>query len=170
MSKKILKDECMKIILILGLLLFSFTIRSQIKCSEVLVADSCSLQNPLKKEWVDVIDVKIKNNYQVQFIKHHNQLFLKLIIRNDLGYGKTGSLVLFSGKKQYYTKSITLQIIDKQSAYFLLELNSNYITTLKDNGLTSFVFRENVEFSIPKNDSELVEQGANCFYEATTKK
>ena len=79
-------------------------------------------------------------------------------------------MVLFSGKKQYYTKSITLQIIDKQSAYFLLEINSNYLTTLKNDGLTSLFFCEKVEFGIPKNDSESVEQEANCFIEAITKK
>ena len=160
----------MRFFFILGLLFFAFKAESQIKCIKTLVADSCALQNPTKKELVDVIDVKIKNNYQVQFIKHQQQLYLKLIVKNDLGYGKTGSLVLFSGKKQYYTKSITLQIINKQSAYFLLEINSNYLSTLKDNGLTSLVFCENVEFGIPKTDSELVKQGANCFFEEIIKK
>jgi hypothetical protein len=116
---------------------------------------------------VDLISVSIKNNYQVQFIKHNKTTYLKLIIKNDLGYGRTCSLMLYSTKKQYYTKSITLQPIDKTSAYFLLEINSNYLKTMMDNGLTSIVFCENSEFVIPKSDSELVKQGAACFYDAT---
>lgn len=155
----------MKFFLIIVFFGFAFKINSQSKCSIALKSDSCSLQKTENKVWVDLISVNIKNNYDVQFIKYQQKYYLKIVVRNDLGYGKTGSLVLFSGKKQYYTKSITLQIIDKKSAYFLLDINSNYLTTIKDNGLTSIVFCENVEFLIPKTDSELVKQGASCFYE-----
>ena len=156
----------MKFVLIIGCLLSGFKMNSQVKCTMALKTDSCALQLAAKKELVDLISVSIKNNYQVQFIKHKNTTYLKLIIKNDLGYGRTCSLVLYSTKKQYYTKSITLQRIDKTSAYFLLEINSNYLKTIADNGLTSIVFCENSEFVIPKSDSELVKQGATCFYDA----
>ena len=156
----------MKFVLIIGCLLSGFKMNSQVKCTMTLKTDSCALQLATKKELVDLISVSIKNNYQVQFIKHKNTTYLKLIIKNDLGYGRTCSLILYSTKKQYYTKSITLQSIDKTSAYFLLEINSNYLKTIVDNGLTSIVFCENSEFVIPKADSELVKQGATCFYDA----
>ena len=156
----------MKFVLIISCLLSGFKMNSQVKCTMALKTDSCALQLATKKELVDLISVSIKNNYQVQFIKHKNTTYLKLIIKNDLGYGRTCSLVLYSTKKQYYTKSITLQPIDKTSAYFLLEINSNYLKTIVDNGLTSIVFCENSEFVIPKADSELVKQGATCFYDA----
>ena len=141
-------------------------INGQVTCTMTLKTDSCALQLANKKELVDLISVTIKHNCQVQFIKHHKTTYLKLLIKNDLGFGKTGSLMLYSTKKQYYTKSITLQPIDKTSAYFLLEINSNYLKTLVDNGLTSIVFCENSELVIPKADSELVKQGATCFYDA----
>lgn len=157
----------MKPIVLVIAILTSLNCLAQTKCNQSLTADSCALENPLKKELVELMQVKIKNNYQIQFIKQGQRTFLKIIVRDNLGYGKTGSLLLYSNKKQYFTKSITLQIIDKTSAYFLVDLNSNYLTTLKDNGLTSIVFNQNVEFVIPKQDSELVKQLAACFFEAT---
>jgi hypothetical protein len=156
--------------LAIGCLILGFKMNSQIKCTMSLKTDSCVLQTIAKKELVDLISITVKNNYQVQFIKHHKITYLKLIIKNDLGFGKAGSLVLHSNKKQYYTKLITLQPIDKTSAYFLLEINSSYLKTIADNGLTSIVFCKNSEFIIPKADSELVKQGATCFYEATMMK
>lgn len=157
----------MKHVVIVASILVSLNCFAQTKCSQSLVTDSCTLENPTKKELVELMQVKIKNNYQIQFIKQGSRTFLKIIVRDNLGYGKTGSLLLYSNKKQYFTKSITLQIIDKTSAYFLVDLNSNYLTTIKDNGLTSIIFNQNVEFVIPKQDSELVKQLAACFYEAT---
>ena len=93
-----------------------------------------------------------------------------LVIKNDLGFGKTGSLVLLSGKRQNYIKEISLQKVDNNSAYFLIELKPNYLTTLKENGLTSFVFCENIEFVIPKTNSESVKKAASCFMETAIKK
>lgn len=156
----------MKFVLTFGCLLLGFNMSSQVKCTMTLKSDSCALQLSNKKELVELISIVIKNNYQVQFIKHNKTTYLKLIIKNDLGYGRTCSLMLYSTKKQYYTKSITLQPIDKTSAYFLLEINSNYLKTIVDNGLTSIMFCENSEFVIPKADSELIKQGATCFYDA----
>lgn len=160
----------MKSFMILGFIIGTLHSYSQKTCNMVLTEDSCSLQTLGKKELVNLIDVKIKNNNQVQFIKHLNQMYLKLIIKNDLGFGKTGSLILLSGKRQYYIKEITLQKVDNNLAYFLIELQTNYLTTLKDNGLTSFVFCEKEEMVIPKTDSEQVKKAANCFMEAVIKK
>ena len=143
---------------------------AQTKCKYSFSSDSCALDNPAQKEWAELMELKIKNNYNVQMIKHGQKKYLKIIVRDNLGYGQTGSLLLYSNKKQYFTKSITLQIIDKTSAYFLLELNPNYLMTLKENGLTSIIFQEKVEFSIPKQDSEAVKQLAACFSETSVKK
>ena len=67
-------------------------------------------------------------------------------------------------------KVISLQKVDNNSAYFLLELKPSYLSTLKENGLTSFVFCDTVESIIPKVDSELVKKAASCFMDAVLKK
>src|ERR1043165_2338501 len=114
-------------------LIFSVTGFSQTPCEYTLKADSAALQLPKKKEAVELLEVKIKNNYQVQFIKLDKKSYLKIIVRNDLGFGKTGSLLLATGKKQIFMCTITLQVIDKTSAYFLVELNNSfYLDNIKE--------------------------------------
>lgn len=137
---------------------------AQTTCEYTLKADSATLQLPKKKEAVELLEVKIKNNYQVQFIKLDKKNYLKIIVRNDLGFGKTGSLLLATGKKQIFIRTITLQIIDKASAYFLIELNDSfYLDNIKESGITKLVFNEVVEFGIPKSDSDLIKKAAECF-------
>lgn len=155
----------MKNLLFVLPVLFFFKGTAQTDCTNLLKSDSCALQISSKKELVEIAEVKIKNNYQVQFIKQDQKKYLKLIIKDDLGFGKKGSLLLYCNKKQIYVKMITLQIIDKTSAYFLIELIPNYITTLKENGLTNIIFCEKIEFVVPKQDSEAVKKMAACFYD-----
>jgi hypothetical protein len=66
-------------------------------------------------------------------------------------------LLLLSSKKQIYIKTIKLQIINKSSAYFISALNgTNYLENIKEMGLSSIVFNETAEFSIPKSDSDQI--------------
>lgn len=159
----------MKLIVTLTIF-FSLNAFAQAPCDKPFKSDSCVLETPGQKELVDLIETKIKNNYQVQFIKHNTKNYLKLIVKDDLGYGKSGSLLLYCNKKQIYVKKITLQPIDKKSAYFIFELIPNYAATLKDNGLTSIIFCDNIEFVIPKQDSEAVKKTAACFYDLAVPK
>ncbi len=158
----------MKIIIQFILILSSCLGFSQTAPCKPLKTDSCILPPLLAKQEVQMLETIIKNNYQIQFIKHAPTNYLKIIVKDNLGFGNTSSLLLLSNKKQYYTKLIKLEIIDKTSAFFLLELNSNYLVTLKENGLTNIIFNEKFEFVIPKTDSELIKKTANCFYEIVT--
>ena len=155
----------MKKIIFLLLVLFSINSFAQISCDNILKTDSVAMQKPSVKEEVQVAEVKIKNNYLVQFIKQGPKNYLKLTVRDNLGYGKTCALLLYCNKKQIYVKSTTLMVADKGSAYFLVELVPNYISTLKENGLTNIIFCENAEFVVPKQDAEAVKKLAGCFYD-----
>lgn len=155
----------MKQLLFIYSLIFSLIGLSQTPCEFILKNDSSSLQAPKNKELVDIMEVKIKNNYQIQFIKQGTKNYLKIIVRDDLGFGKKSSLLLLSNKKQIYVKSIMLQIIDKTSAYFLIELNGTYyLENIKEFGLSKIVFNETSEFGIPKTDSDQIKKAANCFF------
>ncbi len=161
----------MKQLFLFCTLTFSIAGFSQTSCDYSLKPDSCSLVTTNTKELVDVIEVKIKKNYLVQFIKHDQKKYLKIIVRDNLGFGKKSSLLLLSNKKQIFIKSIELQIIDKTSAYFLISLNNtNYLENIIDMGLSSIVFNETAEFSVPKSDSDQIKKAANCFYNQVTKK
>lgn len=155
----------MKQLFLICSLIISMVTFGQTPCDSFLKTDSCELLLPNTKELVELLEIKIKNNYQVQFIKHGAKKYLKIIVRDDLGYGKTGSLLLVSNKKQIYIKSITLQIIDKSSAYFLVELSgTNYLENIKELGLSKIIFNETFEFGIPKADSDQIKKAANCFF------
>ncbi|MBI3519466.1 MAG: hypothetical protein HY062_08950, partial [Bacteroidetes bacterium] len=68
-------------------------------------------------------------------------------------------------RKQIYIKTIALQIIDKTSAYFLIELNNTfYLDNLKEYGISKIVFNETSEFGVPKSDTDQIEKAANCFF------
>jgi len=150
--------------LVVLFILFVVTSYGQTKCE--YINDSLILS---KKESVNYVETKIKNNYQIQFISFQNKKFLRIVVRDNLGFGKTSSLLLYCSKKQIYIKSISLQPLDKNSAYFLIELNPNYLATVKDFGLNSIIFNETTEFSVPKLDSESIKKTANCFFELSSK-
>lgn len=133
-------------------------------------SDSITISQFSKKELLEFMEVTIKNNYQLQFIKQGTKTFLKIIVRDNLGFGQIGELMLISGKKQIYEKSARLVPIDKTSAYFVIELNPNYILTMKEFGLNKLIFRDTVEFLIPKSDSEKVKQTAGCFLDVVVPK
>jgi hypothetical protein len=144
---------------------FSLINYGQTPCEFQFKTDSCALASPKNKEVVESISVKIKNNYLVQFIKQDKKNYLKIIVRDDLGYGKKGSLLLLSAKKQIYIKSIMLQVINKESAYFLIELNNTfYLDNIKEFGLSKIVFNEVAEFGVPKPDSDQIKKAAECFF------
>ena len=145
-----------------GLIICIISFAQKTPCS-LLKPDSCILPNVSVKQAVEIQEVVIKNNYQVQFIKHKQKNYLNLIVKDNLGFGQSGSLLLLSNKKQYFLKSVKLEPIDKMSAYFLIELNANYLLTLRENGLTNIIFKENAEFVIPKVDSEIIKKNAMCF-------
>ena len=147
-------------------LLFSISnLVAQNPCAFVLKNDTCVLKTIQLKEQVEIMEVKIKNNYQIQFIKQDKKNYLKIIVKDDLGFGQKGSLLLPSTKKQIYIKTIILQPIDKKSAYFIIDLNETYyLDNLKEYGLSKIVFNETTEFSIPKADSDQIKKAANCFF------
>jgi hypothetical protein len=154
----------MKHLFIVCSLFFSIASYAQGTCAYNLSVATAAIA-PGKEESVEMMEVKIKNNYQVQFIKQDKKNYLKIIVKDDLGFGKKGPLLLQSIKKQIYIKSTTLNIIDKTSAYFIIDLNNTYyLDNIKDFGLAKIIFNETVEFSIPKNDTEQIKKAAECFF------
>lgn len=158
----------MKKILFILSIFISTSDFGQTSCVSSLHIDSCALQNASNKELVEVIEVKIKNDYQIQFIKHISKNYLKIIVKDNLGYGLKSSLLLESNKKQIYIKTIPLQVINKTSAYFLIELNTNYLQNIKEFGLSKIIFNEKAEFGIPKSDADQIKKAANCFFNQIT--
>jgi hypothetical protein len=159
--------------LILCLFLFCSSIAfAQMPCDKGFRTDTSIISRfTYAKEEVELMEVTIKNNYQLQFIRSKDKkTYLRIIVRDNLGFGQIGEFMLICGKKQIYDKDVKLVPIDKSSGWFILELNSNYIQTLRDLGLTKIIFRDTVEFLVPKTDSEKIKQTAACFFDAVVPK
>jgi len=153
----------MKLLYSIGLLIICLSVKGQFNCN--FKKDSCALQLQKNKVQVELIEVPIKKDYYVQFIKNGDKNFLKIIVSDNLGFGNKGSLLLLLNKKQIYIKTTELKVINKTSGYFLLPLdNNNYLENIKDLGITKLIFCEKNECSIPKNDTEQIKKAANCFY------
>ncbi len=135
-----------------------------------LKMDSIYFTNTTVKELVDVSSLVTKNNYKVQFVKQGKKNHLIITLKYTIESDKQGSLYVYSNKKQYFLKQVTLKRIDKDYAHFVIEANSNYVATIRDNGLTSLYFNDSMTFEIPKADSELIKKQADCFYTIITKK
>lgn len=127
-------------------------------------SDSCALPPANVKAAVEMLDVKIKSNYHIQLIRQGPKQFIRIIVTDNLGFGKTAPLLLRSGSKQMYFKSAKLSVIDPSQACFVLELYPNYVITLKEEGLTSLVFNNTMQYSVPRQDSEAIKELAKCFY------
>ncbi len=158
---------------ILCLFLFCGSIAfAQLPCDKGFRTDTSIVNRfTYAKEEVELMEVTIKNNYQLQFIRSKDKkTYLRIIVRDNLGFGQIGEFMLICGKKQIYDKDVKLVPIDKSSGWFLLELNPNYIQTLRDLGLTKIIFRDTVEFLVPKADSEKIRQTAGCFFDAVVPK
>lgn len=153
------------------LLLCSSVAFAQLPCDKGFRTDTAIINRfTYAKEAVELMEVTIKNNYQLQFIRKDQKTYLRIIVRDNLGFGQIGEFMLICGKKQIYDKDIKLVPIDKGSGWFIIELNPNYIQTIRDLGLNKIIFRDTVEFVVPKSDSEKIRQTATCFFEAVVAK
>ena len=144
---------------------------AQMPCEKGFRNDSVVINRfTYAREPVELMEVTIKNNYLLQFIRKGKTTYLRITVRDNLGFGQIGEFMLICGKKQIYDKDVKLVPIDKTSGYFVIELNPNYIQTIRDLGLAKIIFRDTVEFLVPKVDSEKIKQTAACFFDAVMPK
>lgn len=150
-----------KLLLVLFCVTYSLA-KSQTSC--VYKTDTLLLN---KKEVISYVECSIKKNYLFQFFTHNSKNYMRIVVKDNLGFDKTSSLLFYCGKKQIYIKSIKLQSIDRSSAFFMVELNPNYIATIKQLGISEMIFDETSSFSIPKSDSESIKKTLDCFVNKT---
>lgn len=161
----------MRSFFLLALIATCYTASAQVPCNQQFRTDTAVINRfTYAREAVELMEVSIKNNYQVQFILKDKKTYLRIIVRDNLGFGQIGEFKLICGKKQIYDKDIKLVQIDKGSGWFVIELNPNYIQTIRDLGISRIIFRDTVEFVVPKADSEKIRQVAACFFDAVIPK
>ena len=141
---------------------------AQNPCIDQFVNDSIKKPGEKNAVVMNALTYTLKNGGVVQFIKDEGKFYLRLKLREKLGFISDGTLELISAKKSIFFKT-TFQDIDTQTPYFILPIGINYVATLKELGLTTLIFNSH-EVKFSKDESKGIKETANCFYTINNKK
>ncbi|MBK7818199.1 MAG: hypothetical protein IPJ60_12145 [Sphingobacteriaceae bacterium] len=81
-----------------------------------------------------------KDGGQVKIFKVGNKYYLMLTCKSNLFFDVINDLEIKSGTKSMVAKGVKQHQKDKYTGFFVVEILRNYVATLKDNGITSYVF------------------------------
>lgn len=157
-----------KKIYILLLIVCSGYVFSQ-PCKDQVISDSLLKPNENQKVVVSALNCGLKNGGAVQFMSQNGKYFLKIKPNQKIGFDEKGSLELRSGKKSYWVKNATLIDAKKPEPYFVVDIQMNYVSALKEDGLTGLVFNT-FEVKFAKQDTENIRETAKCFHSLNNKK
>jgi len=105
-----------------------------------------------------------KNESQVKLFKVGNKYYLTIITKTNIYFDMVSDLEIKSGAKSMWPKNVKQHQKDKRTAFFVVEVGKNYIATLKDEGITSYVFNRN-ENVFTKQEIKEIKKIATCFYQ-----
>jgi hypothetical protein len=111
-----------------------------------------------------LITPSFKDGGQVKIFKVGNKYYLMLTCKSNLFFDVINDLEIKSGTKSMVAKGVKQHQKDKYTGFFVVEILRNYVATLKDNGITSYVFNTK-ETLFGKNEVKEVKKIANCFYQ-----
>ena len=151
-------------------LLLSLAGRSQEGCEAGFKPYTLFLPAEKKSVAGEYLQVTLKNNSVVRLYKTANKkYYLKLVVTENLYFDKTDKLEIQSGGMSYSEPIITQYELDKSTGYYVFEIFKNYVSTLKDEGITAIVFGK-AETSFSKKDANKISDIARCFYETIVPK
>jgi hypothetical protein len=154
-----------------------FTVLFTVSFAAALAQENCSFSQdtvfiPKDNKVVDgdYLQTTLKNKSVVQLFRTPmEKYYLKLIVTENLYFGKVDMLEIKSGKKSFYAKDTRHYQYDKHTGFYIVEVFKNYVGTLKDEGITSIVFGK-AETDFCKQDCNQVKQISKCFYESIAAK
>lgn len=154
----------MRLNLFIFLVVLVLKLQAQNNCEQGFVTDT--LYNEKEKTFSAgsaLITPELSNKSQIAIFKVGNRYFMKITLKDNLYFDKIDDLELVSGSKSWTLRSIKQYQKDKFTSFFVFEVYKNYINTLKDDGLTSFIFNKK-ENKLSKQDTKEVKKIASCFY------
>ena len=147
--------------------LFSYVlIYSQDSCEFNFIKDTIRIPKENKVVDGDYLIATLKNGSTVQLVKTStNKFYLRIESSENLYFGKTDVLEIKSGTKSFFAKETTNFGLTKYRGYYVIEVFKNYIGTLKEDGITGFVFGKAVTV-FTKQDCSQIKKMSNYFYES----
>lgn len=148
------------------LVCFAITCRGQLVCESAFQKDTMSLPENGKVLEGEYIEITLKDLSTVRMFRTpDDKYFLKFVVKQNFYFDKVDVLELRSGNKSYYVKNTKQYKIDKTTGLFVIEIFKNYVSTLKEDGMTSLYFAK-AETDFTRRDASQIKQMAKCFYDA----
>ncbi|MBX3164268.1 MAG: hypothetical protein KF900_07280 [Bacteroidetes bacterium] len=152
---------------IIGLLflVLAFAGKGQVVCETPFVSDTMTCLKDHKTLEGEYVETTLKNQTVVRLYRAKGgKLFLRFIITKNFYFDREGTLEIVSGKKSYYEHDCRQYKISKTSGMYMLEIQKNYLATLKEYGITALVFN-NAETKFTKQDAAQIKKMAKCVYD-----
>jgi hypothetical protein len=160
----------MKNIFAVWFVLFVTVCNCQNACEPGFARDTMSLPEGGKTLDGEYLETTLKNGSMVRLFKtDDNHYYLRMYVTKNFYFDKVGDLEIRSGTKSYYARQTKQHKIDKHTGMFIIEIMKNYISTLKDGGITSIVFSDS-ETDFTKQDTKQIKVISQCFYDAISVK
>jgi hypothetical protein len=154
-----------KLSFLITCILFFANLSAQNTCEMGFVRDSLFIEKENAFVGADGLKTKpFKDGTEVKLFKVQNKYYLMLLCKSDLYFALVSDLEIKSGSKSMVSKGMKQHQKDKHTAFFVMEVLKNYIATLKDEGITSYVFNTK-ETVFGKAEVKEVKKIANCFYQ-----
>ncbi|WP_317898191.1 hypothetical protein [Aurantibacillus circumpalustris] len=142
----------------------------QINCETAFVTDTMSVPETEKILQGQYLEIQLKDFSMVRIFRtNDDKYFLRFIVKQNFYFDKVDVLEIRSGSKSYYVKNTKQFKIDKTSGLFVVEVFKNYISTLKEAGITSLYFAKSVT-DFTRQDASRVKQISKCLYDFITEK
>lgn len=157
-------------IVFMCVLLFGLKAAAQIDCNSAFVQDTMSLPDGSKVLEGKFVITTLKDFSTVTLFKtDDNKCYIRFVVKKNFYFDKVDVLEIRSGSKSYYAKNTRQYKIDKTTGLFVVEVFKNYISTLKEEGITSLYFA-NAETDFTKKDAAQIKQISKCFYDLISEK
>lgn len=121
----------------------------------------------------DYLEVVLRDLHVVRLFKtadHH--VYLRFIVTSNFYFDKVGTLEILSGSKTYSAKELRQFMVSKSRGLFVTEIFTNYLTTLRSEGITAILFNQ-ARTNFSRVDARKIRRMADYFqnvYLTETKK
>ncbi|MCX8079761.1 MAG: hypothetical protein N3F09_00830 [Bacteroidia bacterium] len=138
-----------------------FELQSQ-SCNEFVFNDSVSFINGQTFRAISYRTPSEEEHLQLILSVYQNKYYLKIITSKILYFDLISNLEIISDNMQITFKNVKQIKSDNHRGYMVVEVPKNYITTLKNLGITSIVFNGKTE-KLSKKNTRQIKQVAECF-------
>lgn len=144
--------------------------KGQINCESSFVKDTMSIPEAGKILEGEFIETTLKDFSEFRIFRtSDDKYFLRFIVKQNFYFNKTDVLEIRSGSKSYYVKNTKQFKINKTTGLFVVEVFKNYISTLKEDGITSLYFAK-AETDFTRQDTKQMKEISKCVYTSITGK